>query len=538
MTTPKPSIDGLQAAIGRAIKTFGEAPASPSLERPKQADHGDFSTNAAMLLAKPLGRPPREIAADLELAIAQELGSALAKSEVAGPGFINLFLADSFLEQALAAFEPTGRTPRGESVNIEFVSANPTGPVHLGHARNAAYGDGLARILAFDGYEVTREYYVNDAGSQVANLARSIQARAKGEPVPEDGYQGEYIAEVAAEIDGAGDLDLAQLEPLAVKRMLDRIRSSLDAFGVEFDVWFSEATLHASKPSKVQHSFDVLEQQQRLFEHEDALWVKTSDLGDDKDRVVRRSDGEYTYFASDIAYHQEKRERGFDHLIDIWGADHHGYVPRMKAAYEALGGSPDQLELLIMQFVHLVADGEKVSMSKRAGSFETLDDLIAAVGVDAARWFLVNRSHDTTIEFDLDLATSESSENPVFYVQYAHARIESVLRKAGADRSQAAIDPGAWQGAGPLHESERALIHCLLAFPGEVSEAAEKRAVHRIATYALTLAQAFTAFYRDCQVVGAEPVASESRRLALSSAAQRTLRESLALLGVSAPDQM
>jgi arginyl-tRNA synthetase len=538
MSTPKPSLDGLRAALDRAVRTLAEPPAAPSLERPKQVEHGDFSTNAAMMLAKPLGRPPRDIAADLEQAIAHELGPALAKSEIAGPGFINLFLADSFLDRALGELEPAPHRPRGETINIEFVSANPTGPVHLGHARNAAYGDGLARILAFDGYDVTREYYVNDAGSQVANLARSIQARAKGEPVPEDGYQGEYIAEVAAEIDRAADLDLEQLQPLAIAHMIDRIKRSLDAFGVTFDVWYSEATLHDGDPSKVEHAFDILQQQKRLFEADDALWVRTSELGDDKDRVVRRSDGEYTYFASDIAYHEDKRERGYDRLIDIWGADHHGYVPRMKAAYEALGGDREQLELLIMQFVNLVSDGEKVSMSKRAGSFETLDDLIAAVGADAARWFLLNRSHDTTIEFDLDLATKESSENPVYYVQYAHARIESVLQKAGTGLVAESLDPKTWAGAGDLHPSERALIHHLLSFSDEVSEAASKRAVHRIATYALELAQSFTAFYRDCQVVGAEPAGSQARRLALSSATQKTLRESLSLLGVSAPEEM
>jgi arginyl-tRNA synthetase len=538
MTAPEPTMDGLRDALDRAVRTLGEPPATPSLERPKQAEHGDFSTNAAMLLAKPLGRAPREIAADLEKAIAAEFGDAIARTEIAGPGFINIFLTDGFLEQALDEFDPAPRKARGEKVNIEFVSANPTGPVHLGHARNAAYGDDLARILAFDGFDVTREYYVNDAGSQVENLARSIQARAKGEPVPEDGYQGDYIVELAAEIDGAADLGLEDLKRLAVERMLERIRASLSAFGVEFDVWFSEATLHEGKPSKIEHAFDILEQQGRMFEQEDALWVRTSDLGDDKDRVVKRSDGDYTYFASDIAYYQDKRERGFDHLLYVWGADHHGYVPRLEAACEALGGERKQMELLIMQFVNLVSGGEKVSMSKRAGSFETLDDLIAAVGVDAARWFLVNRSHDTTIEFDLDLATRESSENPVFYVQYAHARIESVLEKAGKKRAEAALAAGQWKGAGDLHPSERALIHDLLAFSDEVSEAAAKRAVHRISSYALELAQSFTAFYRDCQVVGAEPAASESRRLALSHAAQQTLRESLALLGVSAPLQM
>ncbi|HWI22464.1 MAG TPA: arginine--tRNA ligase [Baekduia sp.] len=532
------TIEGLRSAVQRAVLTLGQPAAAPTLERPKQADHGDFSTNAAMLLAKPLGRPPREIASDLVGALADELGDVLAKTEIAGPGFINLFITDDFMEAALATFEPAPRPPTGATVNIEFVSANPTGPVHLGHARNAAYGDALARILSFDGSTVTREYYVNDAGSQVANLARSIQARAKGEPVPEDGYQGEYIAEVASEIAGAANMPLDELRPIAVERMLSRIRASLDAFGVEFDVWYSEAELHSGSPSPVEHSFAVLEEHGRLFEQDQAQWVRTSDLGDDKDRVVRRSDGEYTYFASDIAYHQDKRERGFDRLIDVWGADHHGYVPRMKAAYEALGGDREQLELLTMQFVNLVSDGVKVSMSKRAGSFETLDDLIAAVGADAARWFLLNRSHDTTIEFDLDLATKQSNENPVFYVQYAHARIASILEKAGTARVTEAQDVEAWLHATEFHASERALIHHLLAFPAEVTEAATRRAPHRIATYALELAQAFTAFYRDCQVVGAEPAGTEARRLALAVASQSTLRAALTLLGVSAPDRM
>ena len=532
---PISGVAALRAALDRALEPLARPPAPPSLDRPKQADHGDFSTNAAMLLAKPLGAPPRDVAARIVPLLEDELGAVLNRVEVAGPGFINLFMSDAFMQASLAAFDPAPLPARGESVNIEFVSANPTGPVHLGHARNAAYGDALARLLEFDGYAVTREYYVNDAGSQVANLAASVSARARGEEVAQDGYQGQYVADLAAQIPGAAGMDADALRPLAVAAMLERIRQSLDRFGVRFDVWFSEGDLHSGRPSAVEHAFELLERQGRLFEHEDALWVRTSDLGDDKDRVVRRSDGQHTYFASDIAYHQEKRERGFDHMIDVWGADHHGYVQRMKAAFQALGGDPESLELLIMQFVHLVAAGEKVSMSKRAGSFETLDDLVDAVGVDAARWFLVNRSHDTTIEFDLDLATSESSENPVYYVQYAHARIASILRKV--DSAQAP-DPTASPVYGPLHPAERELVHKLLAFPAEMAEAGDRRAVHRVSAYALELAQAFTAFYRDCQVLGAEGAGAEQFRLGLCGATQRTIAQALDLLGISAPETM
>ena len=322
--------------------------------------------------------------------------------------------------------------------------------------------------------------------------------------------------------------------------MVERARASLHAFGVEFDVWFSEKSLHevdGSGVSGVSHGFDVLAEQGHSFEADGALWLRTTDFGDDKDRVIERSSGEHTYFASDIAYAQNKRERGFDRMVYVLGADHHGYIGRMRAAYQALGGDPDRLDLLIMQFVHLVRAGEKVSMSKRAGEFVTLDDLVEEIGVDASRWFLLNRSHDTTIELDLALATSESAENPVYYVQYAHARIAAVLRKAGEARVDAALAAAAPAGL-ELHPSERALISKLLAWPQEAVEAADRRAVHRIASYAYELAQAFTAFYRDCQVVDVEPEELESFRIALSVAAQRTIARALDLLGVSAPEEM
>ncbi len=527
-------VDDLRAAVLRACASLGAKPASaPTLERPRQAAHGDYATNAAMLLAGALKSAPRDVAARLAEAVAGELGEDLDRAEVAGPGFLNLFLTDAWHAKALAAILKAGDgygriaadAPGRRRVNLEFVSANPTGPVHVGGCRNAAYGDALARMLSFLGHEVHREYYVNDFGSQIVKLGASVQARARGVDVPEDGYQGAYIAEIADAIPGAAEGDVDEVAQEAVALMVERVRASLDAFGVTFDTWFSERSLHGGTPSKVQHAFDVLAEQGRSYRHDGALWLRTTEFGDDKDRVLERSSGEHTYFASDIAYHQDKRERGFDLLVDVWGADHHGYMARMRAAYAALGGAEDGLELCVMQFVHLV--GRK--MSKRAGEFVTLDELIAEIGVDAARWFLLARSHDTTMDLDLDLAKSQSADNPVYYVQYAHARIASVL-----GRSTAAADPAPAPGA-ELHASERALIQALLTFAPVVQEATDKRAPHRVAAYALELAQTFTAFYRDCLVVG-DP--AEAFRVAEAVATRRTLAAALDLLGISAPVQM
>ena len=545
-------VTDLRAALDAAVASLADddSPKSaPTLERPKQAGHGDYATNAAMLLAPVLRQPPRDVAARLGDELQVRLGAALERTEVAGPGFLNLFLADGWyaaaLDGVLAAGDAFGgggvESPR--RINLEFVSANPTGPLHVGHSRNAAYGDALARILGFRGHHVHREFYVNDFGSQVYRLGESIQARARGEEPPEEGYVGAYIADLAQEIEGATMLPVAEVARRGVEIMVERARASLVRFRVEFDDWFSERALHrrsGDAPSLVEHAFEVLEQQGRTYRSEGALWLRTTEFGDDKDRVLERSNGEHTYFASDIAYHQDKRERGFDELIDVWGADHHGYVQRMHAAWRALGGDPDALQLLIMQFVHLIERGERAAMSKRRGEFVSLDELVAEIGVDAARWFLLARSHDTTIDLDLDLAREQSNENPVYYVQYAHARIASVLRKAGDARVQealAAADGGLPDGL-TLHENERALIKKLLAFPDEVAEAADRRAPHRVATYALELAQAFTAFYRDCQVVGAEPRALEDLRLRLCVVSRRTIARSLGLLGVRAPDEM
>jgi arginyl-tRNA synthetase len=527
---------------GDAAGNGGRTPIT--LERPRRAQFGDYSTNAALLLAPAAGVPPRELAERLGNALQTRLGASLERFEVAGPGFVNLFMSDSWLTAALAHALAAGDrfgaggAPAPERVLIEFVSANPTGPMHVGHARNAAYGDALARMLSLHGHDVRREFYVNDAGSQVRKLGESIQALARGEAVPDDGYQGEYVSELLPHLEHAASAEPAELGRAAVAVVIAQLHVSLESFRVSFDAWAYESSLHEGDPSPVAHTLALLEQQGRTYTSDGALWLRTTDFGDDKDRVLVRSSGEHTYFASDIAYHQDKRERGFERQIDVWGADHHGYVLRMKAAYEALGGDPDELELLIMQLVHLMSSGERAQMSKRAGEFVTLDELVAEIGVDAARWYLLARSHETTVDLDLDLAREQSSENDVYYVQYAHARIASMLEKAGPGRVLAACAAVAGLEREPLHPTERALVEQLLAFPAEVAEAADRRAPHRIAAYALALAQTFTAFYRDCHVVGAEPLEVESFRIALCVLSRATIARCLDLLGVSAPAKM
>jgi arginyl-tRNA synthetase len=540
-------LENLRAALLAATGELaggGTGADAISLERPRRAQFGDYSTNAALLLAARLGQPPREVAERLGGLLQARLGASLERFEVAGPGFLNLFLSDAWLSAALAAVLAAGDAfgvggaEDTERILVEFVSANPTGPMHVGHARNAAYGDALGRLLAFQGHSVEREFYVNDAGSQVRKLGDSIAALARGETVPEDGYRGAYVERLVELIGGDGE-DPDELGRAAVGVMVGEMQCSLAAFAVlDFDRWAYESTLHEGQPSPVAHTLSLLDEQDRTYRRDGALWLRTSEFGDDKDRVLVRSNGEHTYFASDIAYHQDKRERGFDRQINVWGADHHGYVSRLKAAYQALGGDPERLELLIMQLVHLVRSGERAQMSKRAGEFVTLDDLLAEIGVDAARWYLLARSHDTTVDLDLDLAREQSSENPVYYVQYAHARIASMLAKAGAARIQAAQDSPIAARQEPLHPSERALVEQLLAFPVELAEAAERRAPHRITAYVLELAQSFTAFYRDCRVLGAEPESVESFRIALSVASRRTIARCLDLLGIKAPEEM
>jgi arginyl-tRNA synthetase len=539
-------ITDLRAAVEAAAGTLanGGAPprARPTLERPKKAGHGDYATNAALVLAPVVGAPPRDVAQKLGDALQASLGDALDRVEVAGPGFLNLFLTDAWYAGAVDWILDAGErfgvlTPeRAERVNLEFVSANPTGPLTAASGRHAAYGDALARILALAGHAVDREYYFNDEGAQVRRLAESIRARARGEQVPEDGYQGEYVQDLADEIAGAADMDLDELVHRGVELVVARIRATLEAYRVHFDTWFTERTLHEGSPSAIEIALKRLEEEGHLYRSEGALWLRTTTFGDDKDRVLIRSTGDPTYFAADVAYHEEKLERGYDRLINVLGSDHHGYIARMKAAMAALGADPDRLEIPMLQFVHIVEGDERAAMSKRRGEFVTLDELIGEIGVDATRWFMLSRSHDSTVDLDLELARRESAENPVYYVQYAHARISSVFAKAGEARVARALESEARPAE--LHESERELVRKLLAFPDEVAEAAERRAPHRIAAYALELAQVFTAFYRDCQIVGSEPEAVEDFRLRLSVVTQRTLARALGLLGVSAPEAM
>jgi arginyl-tRNA synthetase len=531
--------DAVRGAAGTLAAGDLAVAAAAKLERPPKAQFGDYSTNAALLLAPRLGRPPREVAAALGEELARELGDGLQRVEVAGPGFLNLFIADAWFERALtAALEAGdgfggGGAAEAQRIDIEFVSANPTGPLTVAHGRHAAFGDALARILEFHGHAVTREFYINDFGSQVRRLGESVRAWARDEPVPEDGYRGSYVAQLVPR-ERAASLELDALCAEAVAACLAMVRGTLERFGVSFDVWFSERSLHDD--GLVARALARLDDQGDTYTHDGALWVRTTDYGDDKDRVVERSGGEHTYFTSDIAYHEDKLARGYDRLIDVWGADHHGYMRRMQAALTALGARPGVLDIAILQFVHLIDAGARAAMSKRSGDFVTLDALVDEIGVDAARYFLVQRSHDTTVDIDLALAVRRTNENPVYYIQYAHARIAGVLAKAGSARVEAAL--AAPRAAAALHPSERALLKRLLAFGAEVAEAAERLAPHRIAAYALELAQDFTAFYRDCRVVGAEPAETESFRIALSVATQRTIARSLDLLGVGAPQEM
>jgi arginyl-tRNA synthetase len=522
----------------------GGGAVEPRVERSKRAGQGDYSTNAAMLLAPVLGAAPREIAERLGTELIAKLGDALSRTEVAGPGFLNLYMSDGWLREALAGvlaagseFGAGGANPP-ERTLVEFVSANPTGPLVAASGRHAAYGDALARILEHHGHEVSREYYFNDAGGQIQRLGASVQARARDEAVPEDGYQGDYVATLAAEIPDAPTADVDEVAAQAVELLLGSIKSTLERYGVHFDMFFSERVLHEGSPDAVERALAQLEESGHVYRHEGALWIRTTTFGDNEDRVVVRSNGEPTYFAADLAYWMDKRDRGFERQLDPVGSDHHGWAISLKAAVTAMGGDPDRLEAPLIQFVHLIDGGERAAMSKRRGEFVTLDELLDEIGVDVCRYFMLQRSHDRTLDLDLALAREQSAENPVYYVQYAHARIASMLRRVTPERLEAALaGVGAWDD-GALEPSERALVMKLGAFPEEVAEAAERRAPHRIAGYAHELAQTFTAFYRDCKVVGAAPEPVESFRLALSAAAQRTIALSLGLLGVSAPDSM
>jgi arginyl-tRNA synthetase len=541
--TPIEDLRSAGDAAAAELRNGGPAPSSaPTLERPKKAGFGDFSTNAAMLLAPALNAPPREIAERLGAALQEKLGAQLERVEVAGPGFLNIFLADDWYTEAAGVILAAGDAYGGrtadppEKIQVEFVSANPTGPLTAASGRHAAYGDALLRLFRFQGHAVEGEYYFNDAGGQITRFGASIVARARGEDPPEDGYQGEYVAELAGQIEGAADMDADPAAAAGVELMIGRIRETLADYRVHFDSWFLERSLHEGDPTPVQAALAGLPEGS-TYRADGAVWLRTKELGgDNEDRVVVRRTGEPTYFASDIAYLRSKLDRGFDHFFIVLGSDHHGYIARMKGAVAALGGDPAQLEIPLLQFVHIVERGEKASMSKRRGDFVTLDELIAEIGVDATRFFMLQRSHDSTVDLDLDLAREQSAENPVYYVQYAHARIASILERIGAERVEQA--PADTPSGLELHPAERELVRKLLTFPAEVAEAASRRAPHRVATYALELAQAFAAFYRDCPVKDAEPEALKSFRIGLCVSTKRTLARALDLLGVSAPESM
>ncbi len=566
----------LQAALDEELTTGGApAGAAPAVELALSArpEHGDVTTNAALVSAKKSGRVPRELAEAVGARwLAGPGGGVCDRFEVAGPGFLNLFLTDSWyrgaLDRLLAQGGDYGRgsLPAGarQRMNVEFVSVNPTGPLHVGHARYASYGDALCRILAFVGHDVTREFYVNDYGTQMTRFGQSLAARygqrlGLDMPIPEEGYQGAYLldladelvavvgdryrealAAVAPDVTAAPEDIIDEVKVWGRDAILAQFRVTLERLRVPFDLWTAESSLyegdgeHRGFGGEVGKSLADLDGEQLLYDEGGAAWLATTRYGDDKDRVLIRQTGDPTYFLSDIAYHRDKMDRGFEHMIDIWGADHHGYVPRMKAAFTALPPhDPDKLELIIGQLVNLLESGEARRMSKRRGDIVTVDDLIEAIGVDAARFLLVGRSHDTTLELDIDLAVQQNNQNPVYYVQYAHARICSILRNLPGEGRPA----GGAVPAVTLDPHERALLRALARFPDILVNAAEQRAPHRVHGYLGELAAEFHVFYRHCRVLSDDADVAAFRS-ALCAAVRSTLAAGLGLLGVSAPESM
>jgi arginyl-tRNA synthetase len=550
--TPADLGNAVVAAIRAAVSAGDLAvdpPATVVIERPKNRDHGDYATNAALQLAKPAGRPPREVAEAIARPLREIQG--IAAVDIAGPGFLNITLAadaqGALAGTILAAGPAYGHTDTlaKQKINLEFVSANPTGPMHLGHTRWAALGDALGRVLSAAGADVTREYYLNDAGVQITRFAESLRAAARGEPVPEDGYAGDYVTEIAAEI-VAADRGLEQRPPeeslpvfaeQGMALMLGRIKQILADFGVHFDVYFSERAMR--ERGELDDALAALRHKGHVFEQDGAVWLRTTDFGDDKDRVLHKSDGEWTYFAADCAYYLDKRQRGFDRCVYMLGADHHGYVARLKAMAACYDDDPEQtLDLLIGQLVNLLKDGKPFRMSKREGTVVFMTDLVELIGVDAARYALSRYSTDSPIDIDLDVWAKQTNDNPVFYVQYAHARICSLLRNAA--------DLGAQRGdgydAGLLVEpQEGELLGALGEFPRIVASAAELREPHRVARYLEGLAGTYHRFYDACRVLpmGDEPVTDLTvARLWLVEATRIVLANGLGLLGVSAPERM
>ena len=525
-------------------------PETVTVERPRNPEHGDYATNLALQVAKKAGVYPRELATWLAEALAKH--DAIDVAEIAGPGFLNIRLAaaaqGAIVDQVRQAGANYGHNDayKGQKINLEFVSANPTGPIHLGGTRWAAVGDSLGRVLEASGAEVTREYYFNDHGRQIDRFSNSLVAAAKGEPTPEDGYGGEYIQEIAANVqkqvpdalEGTEDEVREKFRAAGVEMMFDHIKESLHEFGVDFDVYFHENSLFES--GAVDKAVAHLKDNEKLYFEDGAWWLKSTDYGDDKDRVVIKSDGDAAYIAGDIAYVADKFDHGHDFAIYMLGADHHGYIARLRAAAAAMGYNPEQVEVLIGQMVNLLRDGKAVRMSKRAGTVITLDDLVEAIGVDGARYSLVRSSVDQSIDIDLGLWASQSSDNPVYYVQYGHARICSILRKA----QELGLDAAAMADADLAlltHEKEGDLIRTLGEFPEVVSTAATLREPHRIARFAEDLAAVFHRFYDQCQVLpkaGEETQPIHLARLALADAARQVLANALTMVGVSAPEKM
>ena len=543
----------IKAALERAFKVgslFGQIPEVIKLERPKDRDHGDYASSIALQLAKPAGKNPRDVAQIICDLLAGTEG--ISKVDIAGPGFINITLDRAnqaeLVTTILKATKDYGKCSAlaGVRINLEFISANPTGPLHLGHTRWAAVGDSLGRVLSAAGADVKREFYINDRGNQMDLFGASVEAAALGNPIPEDGYQGAYIADLAKEVVASNpsitSLPEGQRHPAfreaAYALQLKNQQRVLDTFGTHFDVWFSERSLHDQ--GAVEHGLEKLRKQGHVFEEEGAIWLRTTDFGDDKDRVLTKSDGSLTYFSSDTAYYINKRERGFDICIYMLGADHHGYVGRLKAIAACAGDDPEyNIDVLIGQLVKIMEGGEEVKLSKRAGTIITLEELVEKVGVDAARYTLIRYPVDTPMVMDIDILKRNTNENPVYYVQYAHARIAAVLRNA--DELKIPVDLADFDTSQLVHDRENELLGALAEFPRVVQSAAELRQPHRVARYLEELAGTYHGFYADCRVLpmGEEnPSALHTARLLLCASTKQVIKNGLDLLGVSAPERM
>ena len=537
----------IQAAVAAAFsrgEIQGDLPATITLERPKNRDHGDYATSIALQLAKAAGKNPREIATILQSAISSIAG--VTKVDIAGPGFINITLNRAsqaeLVRTILSNKKEYGRSAglTGVKINLEFISANPTGPLHLGHTRWAAVGDALGRVLCAAGAQVTREFYINDRGRQMDLFGQSVQAAALGTPIPEDGYQGNYIADLAKEVLAANPAisTSEEFREAAYKVQLSQQQKVLETFHTHFDVWFSERSLHES--GAVEHGVDKLRSQGHVFEQDGAVWLRTTDFGDDKDRVIIKEDGDLTYFASDTAYYINKRERGFDICIYMLGADHHGYIHRLKATAACAGDDANyNVEIMIGQLVKIMEGGEELKLSKRAGTIITLEELVEKVGVDAARYTLIRYPVDTPMVMDVDVLKRNTNENPVYYVQYAHARIAAVLRNCaelGIATGLETFDPSQLS-----HDRENELLGALEQYPKIVAAAAQFREPHRVARFLEELAGVYHGFYADCRVLplGDEAIAPiHSARAALCAATMQVIGNGLDLLGVSAPERM